>query len=291
MENQKEYKKYQLNNESSWEIETELLDLREFFAEGSDAPFEGHTHEYYQIIWFRRGEGVHFVDFKEYEVRENTLFFISPGQVHHFDRNTDFDGVMIHFNENFLSDENSSENIFLKYNVFNAFDAAPCYTIAGDEPERLNHLVKEMQYELRHTEAFAAHDYLKYLIKMFLISIQRHATRGTGQALCINNAANRTFVKFRQLLEHHYCEVHTVKEYADRMNISSKNLTNCVVESARSTPLKMINERITLEAKRQLLYSSLKIKEIGYLLGFDDPSYFIKFFKRQTGSLPAEFRQ
>ena len=69
MENQKEYKKYQLSNESSWEIETERLDLREFFAEGSDAPFEGHTHEYYQIIWFRRGEGVHFVDFKEYEVR------------------------------------------------------------------------------------------------------------------------------------------------------------------------------------------------------------------------------
>ena len=75
------------------------------------------------------------------------------------------------------------------------------------------------------------------------------------------------------------------------MNISTRTLSNSVNESSRSTPLKMINERITLEAKRLLLYSSLKIKEIGYELGFDDPSYFVKFFKRQTGFLPADFRK
>ena len=74
------------------------------------------------------------------------------------------------------------------------------------------------------------------------------------------------------------------------MNISTKTLTNSIVESSRSTPLKLINERIILEAKRYLLYSSLKVKEISYLLGFEDPSYFVKFFKRNTGSLPIEFR-
>jgi len=55
--------------------------------------------------------------------------------------------------------------------------------------------------------------------------------------------------------------------------------------------LKIINDRVILEAKRQLLHSSLKIKEIAFYLGFEDPSYFVKFFKRQTGYLPAEFRE
>ena len=74
------------------------------------------------------------------------------------------------------------------------------------------------------------------------------------------------------------------------MNISTKTLTNSIAESSRSTPLKLINERIILEATRYLLYSSLKVKEISYLLGFEDPSYFVKFFKRNTGYLPIEFR-
>ncbi len=54
--------------------------------------------------------------------------------------------------------------------------------------------------------------------------------------------------------------------------------------------MKIINDRIILEAKRQLCYTDLNIKEIAFRLGFDDPSYFVKLFKRQTGILPAEFR-
>ena len=122
------------------------------------------------------------------------------------------------------------------------------------------------------------------------INIQRNGKRGTGIPLCINNSANRTFVRFRQCLEHNYKELHTVKEYAVLLNVSGKTLTNYVIESTQTTPLKIINERIILEAKRQLRHSSLKVKEIGYQLGFEDPSYFVKFFKRQTGFLPADFR-
>ena len=61
--------------------------------------------------------------------------------------------------------------------------------------------------------------------------------------------------------------------------------------STHSTPLQIINDRIVLEAKRQLQHTSLNIKEISYNLGFEDPSYFVKFFKRQTGYLPSDFRE
>ena len=84
---------------------------------------------------------------------------------------------------------------------------------------------------------------------------------------------------------------HTVKEYAEDLNISTKTLTNYIYESTHTTPLKLINERIILEAKRQIQFSSIKIKEIAYILGFDDPSYFVKFFKRETGVLPASLRK
>lgn len=219
------------------------------------------------------------------------MFFISPGQIHYFDESDQLEGVIIHFNESFLSDEGSSENVFLKYNVFNAFDAVPYYEVTPGDAPRLEYIVHEMQQETGNTKAFAHKDYLKYLVKMFLIYVQRIGKRGVGIPLCINNSSNRTFVRFRQMLEHHYRQLHTVKEYAGRLNVSAKALTNCVYESSHSTPLKIINERIVLEAKRQLLHSDLKIKEIAFYLGFEDPSYFVKFFKRQTGRLPAEFRE
>ena len=265
--------------------------MPDFFHKNGDAPKQAHIHTFYQIIWFQQGAGVHYVDFKEYPITDNTLFFISPGQIHYFDDNNSSKGIIIHFNESFLSDEGSSENVFLKYNVFNAFDAVPYYKIMPKDSQRLEYIAEEMKLEKENIKAFAHKDYLKYLVKMFLIYVQRTGERGTGIPLCINNSSNRTFVRFRQILEHHYRQMHTVKEYASHLNVSTKTLTNCVYESSHSTPLKIINERIILEAKRQLLHSDLKIKEIGFYLGFEDPSYFVKFFKRQTGYLPAEFRE
>ena len=109
------FKRFDLTDELLPEIELEHINLKDFFAMGDEEAFRGHTHSYYQIIWFSRGKGVHYVDFNEYPIDDDTLFFISPGQIHYFEPNTHFEGVMIHFNESFLTDEQSSENIFLKY--------------------------------------------------------------------------------------------------------------------------------------------------------------------------------
>lgn len=281
----------QYDLDSASQMQFEMTELSRLFAENGSHPYEAHIHSFYQIIWFRKGTGVHYVDFKEYPVADNTMFFISPGQIHYFETGRQVEGVVIHFNESFLSDEGSSENVFLKYNVFNAFDASPYYLIRRENAGKLALLVNEMEEETRNEGLFAHSDLLKYLIKMLLIYVQRTGERGHGLPLCINNAANRTFVRFRQSLEHHYRSMHTVKEYAAHLNVSTKTLTNCVYESSHSTPLALINDRIVLEAKRQLLHSSLKVKEIAFQLGFEDPSYFIKFFKRYVGCLPAEFRE
>ena len=98
-------------------------------------------------------------------------------------------------------------------------------------------------------------------------------------------------MQFRQQLEHHFRQKHSVQEYAELLKVSSKTLTRSVYDVARTTPFKMIHARIALEARRLLEYSDMKIKEIGYEVGFDDPSNFVKFFKRQTGNMPTYYRE
>lgn len=282
-------KTYRIEENAHSGLELELQFMPRFFI-GNPGAMEVHAHGFYQIIWFRRGHGVHHVDFVDYPVTDNTIFFIAPGQVHSFDGINDYEGVIIHFNASFMADEESSESIFLKYDVFNAYDSQPYYKVTHEEEERLMMLVREMNREYSLTGAFAHKDYMQYLVRMFLIRVQRNGERRQKTKLYVSSVADRTFVRFRQLLEQNFHTVHTVQQYADMLNVSPRTLTKYVSQSTHCSPLQVINDHIVLEAKRQIQHSTLNIKEICYDLGFEDPSYFVKFFKRMTGWMPNEFR-
>ena len=285
-----ELKTYSITENHHSGLELELHFMPRFFADNPCCA-EPHAHEFYQIIWFRRGHGTHHVDFTDYEVSDNTIFLIAPGQTHSFDGRTDYQGVVIHFNAGFMANEETSESVFLKYDVFNAYDSSPYCKVSNDEAGRLMNIVNEMNREYALTGAFAHKDYMQYLVRLFLIRIQRSGERKEVPKLYVSSVANKTFVGFRQLLEQNFCRLHTVREYAELLNISSRTLTKYVNQSACHSPLQIINERIALEAKRLLHHSTLSVKEVGYRLGFEDPSYFVKFFKRLTGKMPSEFRK
>ena len=79
------FTKYDLETGTPDEIQFEIMEMPHFFCENGEAPKQAHIHGFYQIIWFQQGIGTHYVDFKEYPITDNTLFFISPGQIHYFD--------------------------------------------------------------------------------------------------------------------------------------------------------------------------------------------------------------
>lgn len=281
---------YSLAKDSHSGLEFRLQFMPRFFEENPSGPYHVHLHNYYQIIWFRHGHGFHNVDYKDYPVSDNTLFFIAPGQLHHFDGSNNYEGIIIQFNASFMADEESFENVFLKYNIFNSYGSTPYYKITDGEAQRLMTLVNEMNREYSLTAAFAHKEYMQYLIRMFLIRVMRSGERPEQEKLYVTSPANRMYIRFCQLVEQNFKRVHTVKEYAQMMNVSPRSLTEYVKQSVHHTPLEIINERICVEAKRQILYSSDRISEIGYDLGFEDPSYFVKFFKRQTHHKPTEYR-
>jgi AraC-like DNA-binding protein len=281
---------YSLDPDRSTGLEFRMQFMPRFFIDKGQGPYECHMHNYYQIIWFRHGHGYHVVDYNRYPVSDNMLFFLAPGQLHSFDGANDYEGFIIQFNESFMADEETSESIFLKYNVFNAYGSSPYYKVTEEEAERLLVLVNEMNREYSLRNAFAHKDYMQYLIRMFLIRVMRSGERAEPEKLYVTSTANLYFVRFRQLVEQHFRQVHTVKEYAQMLNVSTRSLTEYVKQSVHRTPLELINERICLEAKRQIQYSTLRINQISDNLGFSDSSYFVKFFKRHTHCKPTDFR-
>lgn len=250
-----------------------------------------HVHTFYEILWFQEGSGKHFVDFQEYPVSPGTIFFLTPGQVHHFDGSSDYRGLAIKLCTDFMQSRGDDSDLFVKYDMFHTFDTTPYYVIDGDTAAQLQKLVDEMEAELKMRNDIGHIDILRSLLKIFLVKVHRYGRKAGEQRLDGMKPSHKLFVQFRRILEKDYMSKHTVQEYADSLNVAVRTLNKCVNECSGRSPLAFINERIMLEAKRQVRYSSQMIKEIAYNLGYDDPSYFVKFFKRQTGMLPSDFRE
>lgn len=250
-----------------------------------------HVHTFYEIIWFTEAGGIYSVDFHDYPIQENSIFVLSPGQVHCFDGKTRHKGVVLKFRTDFLDDKTSEKDPLVKYGIFNAFYSSPYYLVSNTEViKEIHELTRKMDEEQTEDSGFGHLELLRSLVKIFLINVYRYGSSHDTPQLDTMKPSHRLFVMFRNMLEQNFTAMHLVQEYADRLNVSAKTLSNSVKECAGKAPLTFINERISLEAMRLLRFTDLRIKEIAYQLGYEDPSYFVKFFKRETGIQPSEFR-
>lgn len=95
---------------------------------------------------------------------------------------------------------------------------------------------------------------------------------------------------FKQLVEQEFKKMKQVQQYADQLNISPSYLNELIKKTTGTTPIELIHERIIIEAKRMLYYTTMSSKEIAYQLGYEDYSYFSTFFKKRVGVSPSQFR-
>ncbi|MCF0199032.1 MAG: helix-turn-helix domain-containing protein [Bacteroidaceae bacterium] len=272
--------------------EVEIVKMPDFFRVKPEIETSQlHVHPFYEVVWFEEGEGTHTVDFTEYPVVPGAVFFIAPGQIHSFDQHTSAKGYVLKICNGLLGNEGgTNDGSLLKYNVFNAYDATPCIHIDETVSNHLKTIINAIESELRESDSIGHTEYLRSLVKMLLIQFERNYRPETEKLFTPSKVSHKAFLSFRRALEHHFRNMHSVKEYAALLNVTTKTLSNYVAECSTYTPLEIINNRITLEAKRLLRYSDYMIKEVAFELGFDDPSYFVKFFKRQVGCSPAEYR-
>lgn len=269
----------------------EMVPMPDFFTTKPELETcQSHIHDFYEIVWFRKGEGTHQVDFNTYPVIPGTVFFISPGQVHSFDEHEETEGCVMKVCTKLLNEQQDEEMAYLKYNVFNA-DSVPYYRIDESYWDRVDHCIELIREEVKMGASIGHEDYLRALIQMLIITIQRGSRSQEHKVLVPSKTSHRIFLAFRQQIEKNYRSLHTVKDYANLLGVSTKTLTNYVSECSPLSPLEIINGRIILEAKRLLRYSNLMTKEVAFRLGFDDPSYFVKFFKRIVDVSPLEFRE
>lgn len=285
---------YHLNRHKPDRPQFALHDLKEYLKTNQCQAVKPHIHSFYQVIWFKKGKGKHSIDFKEYDVFDNAIFFVAPNQVHYFDEKMDYEGVLIHFNELFMVQEQRSMGFFLNYNLFNNLYQQPSCCVGTGIDNILDRYILQIEQELENEESFGKELMLKNYLQSFLIQIQRRKNdfeKSFSPSFPLMDEKRMQLLKFATLIDEHYKEGYSVVEYARLLHISSRSLSDLTQQQLRKTPSQMIQERIILEAQRLLLYSNLNINQVGYRLGFDDASYFVKYFKKHTGVSPSEFKK
>jgi AraC family transcriptional regulator, transcriptional activator of pobA len=248
-----------------------------------------HRHNYYTIIWPFSATGRHIIDFREYLIIKDHIFFVSPWQVHQVIADPHPTGYVILFTPEFLEKSSIRNDFIVNLKLFRGSDETPPLKVEDIMASTLRIFADNMR------SAFETQDdmYLERIgayLKLFLIECNGHCSISPGTNLQ-NIEVSKTIVRnFKSLVEKNYSRWHQVKYYAEELNVTP-NYLNEVIRSSLSIPAKeFVQNRLVLEAKRMILFTEKSSKEIGYDLGFEDPSHFSKFFRINTGQSLIEFR-
>lgn len=251
---------------------------------GKDLNHELHRHEYFFILAIVKGKGVHTIDFTPYKVVNHSVFFMRPGQVHELKLKAGSTGYLMEFKPDFYQSTDKGANELLRH----ASDMNLCLLDA----KRFNSLFALLTKI--HTECKQKQDGYKEVIKanltIFLIELARHRQQRKRTTNHVNKYTQERFDKFTELLEKHIATHKEVSQYAEMLHLSIYQLNSITKAALGKTCSELIDEYIILESKRYLLATSNQVNQIAYHLGYEDVSYFIRFFKKHTGHTPEAFR-
>ncbi len=249
-----------------------------------------HKHNFYTILWSKDACGKHFIDFREYDIKPNIVFFVVPGQVHQVITPSRPIGSVIMFTREFLCKYNIQEEYITNLGLFANHSDAPPLEADQETTLRLSRYTEEIKYLLEKENHFR-NDSIASWLKLFLIECNKSVINADGSNTQLVQTGSSIVRTFKQLLEKNLSQWHKVSDYAASINVTSDYLNSVLKNTIGQNAKEFIQNRLVLEAKRLGVHTDLTSKEISYNLGFEDPAHFSKFYKKVTGSNFSDFRE
>jgi AraC-like DNA-binding protein len=247
-----------------------------------------HRHSFYEIALVTRGRGAHVLDLVRHELTPPYLYAMAPGQVHHWQDARDVAGWVVLFDEDFLLAHPGDAGLV------HALSARRCPRPDAAEAAALVGLLAEMDREYRA----AGYGYIgvlsSYLHILLLRALRMAGGRVEGPAAGGAAAAGRAgdvADGFRRLIARGGPRVWSVEACAAELGVSVSHLHDVVKRGTGRAPGRLIRAAQVLEAKRLIAGTDLTIRQVAARTGFTDPAYFCRFFRRETGVSPGEFRR
>lgn len=255
-------------------------------------PIQYSRRDFYKITLMRGRHLYHYGD-KTLEVNGSTLIFFNPQVPYTFERLTeDEGGYFCIFKDAFFTEHIRGS---LKDLPMYSAQGKPAYVLTSEQDLAFEAIFKKMLDELDSNYVF------KYdLIRNYILEIIHGALKLQPSENLYRHADANTRITsvFRELLERQFpiesrdqqFSLRSANDFAKNLNVHTNHLNRAVKTTTGKTTTAHIAERITTEAIALLKHTNWNISEISYSLGFEDPSHFNNFFKKQTQSTPRAYR-
>ncbi|MFA5327411.1 MAG: helix-turn-helix domain-containing protein [Prolixibacteraceae bacterium] len=250
-----------------------------------------HLHDFYSIFWIGSGEAIHATEFVEYSLTADTILFVPPGLKHRMYLDKSVTGIYMLFNEDFIRYNRKNHVPLKEYRLFNNPDFKSLITVVPEVRAKLRNITGLILDEIQTSDDYSP-DIVLNLLHFFLLESRRIFDQQYLEPQKEpDSAPDTTIIKFKQLIEENYISEKNVSTYAEKLNINASCLNELTKRTTGITAGELIRNRVIDETKKLLYSSSLSGKEIAFQLGFDDPAYFSRFFRKYTGLTLKEFRE
>lgn len=248
-----------------------------------------HRHNYYTVIWSFTSTGKHIIDFREYLILPDHIFFVSPEQVHQVITDPGPTGYVILFTPEFLERNSIRPDFIANLKLFQKSDETPPLPLSQKMSGTLRIFADQM-FSAFQSDSELRFETIGAYLKLFLIECNGHCSFTPGDN-SQNVEVGKTLVRnFREIVEKHFAEWHQVKDYAEALYVTPNYLNEVIKSAVNISAKEYIQNRLVLEAKRMAVFTAKSSKEIGFDLGFDDPAHFSKFFRTNSGISLMDFK-
>lgn len=244
-----------------------------------------HAHSFYLLLYVTQGQGTHTIDLVTYELRPGGLYFLVPGQAHSWVLPPDAQGYILFFSASFYQRQFPADRL-AGYPFFDPAHVPVLYLPAAEST--LLGLLTSIFGEndtpaTNRDEVVGAYVYLLLeLAGRYYVQEQEHHAPSHGL---------QQVRAFSQLLDAHFRTKKTVRFYADQLAVTANHLNALCRRLLNQTASDLIHERVITEAQRRLAHSADTVGQVADDLGFEDASYFTRYFKKYVGHTPEAFRQ
>jgi AraC family transcriptional activator of pobA len=245
-----------------------------------------HRHNgLFQILFLKSGSALVQLDDRQHKLAQDQILMVPQMCIHGFEFSAHAEGHVLTLAYPLLN-----KMVGQMDDRFPGLHGPSMHTLGKDEDSRhIKTIFGTLDREYRKHAPYR-NLLIESLLAAILVWVARHSLHSALEQPKAIARGDRHFTKFCSLMEEGYLRHYPVAHYANEIGITSAHLNVLCRQTVDKSALEMIHERLMLEARRNLVYTSMTISQVSYAIGFSDPAYFTRFFKREAGVSPKEFR-
>ena len=254
----------------------------EDLAVGEGPIREPHRHDYHELMWLRAGEGEQLIDGEAHAIVPGTVTVIARGQVHQFRWARGLHGALLRVADAAVAGDDGW--------LLDRRRGAAVITVPPGECGRFEAVLRALHAEAQRPPDPYAAELIGHLTATALLWLARWDDASRAERPKADDADVALHRRFAEALERDYPRHHDVAHYADALAVPAAALSRALVSVTGRATKELIVERVMTEAMRLLRFTDAGVGAIAHAVGYDDPLYFSRAFKRYAGRAPQAYR-